>query len=343
MSLLEEETKKKHIVVDSFQARNNHLGTFSFSLVLAIVYALFLWFVCSTRPDVMSSLLLFGSQIAIGFPATRAYYEWGVSNKEKLKFLNPAKLNGKGIFREVDIHIGDIPLFFEKMELQVKRYDRGNFDDLNDLAWFGIFVWAAFSSSMFFLQINGYYLCVAGSLVLMLSCFGVYLNGYWKRRPQSFEDDLSHLQYYVETRYKHMDQYLPKKKSRVFLQICEQRRFTALLEFSLEVRLGGENALEFHLGLATSEKERFVIKADDNTLERIIEEMHSTIEIKDDIWMLERIMTASGPIVRIVNKSSEFSILDRASYIRSPSIIDESSSDVGCLLGKILKVATGNA
>jgi hypothetical protein len=303
------------------------------------VYALFLWLVCSTRPTVTSSLLLFGSQIAIGLPATRAYYEWGVSNKEKLTFLDPAKLNGKGVFREIDILMGDVPLLFEKMDLQVNRYDKKSSDDLNDIAWFGIFVWAAFSSSLFFLEINGYHPCVAGSLVLVLSCFAVYLDGYRKTRPQSFEDDLDHLQYYVETRYKHLDQYLLKNNSRVFLQMSERRRSIALLEFSLEVRLGGDNVLEFHMGLPSSEHERFVIKADDETLNRINEKIQQMSEIQDESWMFERIMTSSGPIIRIVNQSSEFSIMNRTSYVRSPNLIDESSSDVGGILGKVLDAA----
>ncbi|MFW9767730.1 MAG: hypothetical protein ACFFF9_02685 [Candidatus Thorarchaeota archaeon] len=339
MSRLEEKSEKRLIVVDSSQARNNHLRMFSFSLLLAVVYAVFLLLVCSTRPDVTSSLLLFGSQIAIGFPATRAYYAWGVSNKEKLTFLDPSKLNGKGVFREVDIHMGDIPLFFENMSLKVNRYDKRYFDDLNDIAWFGIFVWAAFSSSMFFLEINGSPLCVAGSLVLMLSCTGVYLNGYRKTRAQSFEDDLNHLQYYVGTRYKHLDHYLHKTKSRVFLQMSERRRSIALLEFSLEVPLGGVNLLEFHMGLSSSENERFVIKADDDTLNRIIDKMQQMKELEDGSWMAERIITSSGPIVRIVHQSSKFSIINRASYVRSPNLVDESSSDVGNILGKVLEVA----
>jgi len=339
MSHLEEESKKRHIVVDTYEARNNHLKVLSFSILLAVVYAVFLALVCSTHSSITSSTLLFGSQIVIGFPATRAYYEWGVSNKEKLTFLDPSKMNGKGTFREVDIHMGDISLFFEKMGLQVDQYDKGSFDDLNDMAWFGIFVWAAFSSTMFFLDMNGFYLCIAGSLVLMIACIPVYRNGYRKTSPQSFEDDLVHLQYYVETRYKHLDQYIANRKSRVFLQMSEQRRSIALLEFSIEVILGGENVLEFHMGLSTSENERFVIKADDDTLDRVMERMQQLVEIKSERWMIEKIMTVSGPIVRFVNQSSDFSITNRISYVKTPNLIDESSSDIGSILGKILETA----
>lgn len=340
MSRLEEESTKKHIVVDRFEARMNHLKTVAFSLLLALVYAAYLWFVCSTRPSTTSSLLLFGSQIAIGFPATRAYYEWGVSNKEKLHFLDPAILNGKGKPFEIDIHLGDLPLLFEKMDLQIHRYDKGSFDDLNDIAWFGIFVWAAVSSSLFFLNISGYSLCMAGSLVLMLACAGSYLSGYWKARNHSFEDDLSHLQYFVEKRYKALDEHLPENSARIYVQMMEQWRTIALLDFSVEISLGNDNALEFHMGLSSTEKERIVIKAEEDVLNRVFNRVQQLPEVKEHGWVVERIFTPSGPIVRVLNQSSNFSVLNRTSYVKSPSHIDESSKIVGTIFSHVLGFAT---
>lgn len=339
MSRLEDESTKRHVVVDRFEARLNHFKTLAFSILLALVYAAYLWFVCSTRPDVTSALLLFGSQIAIGFPATRAYYEWGVSNNEKLTFLDPAKLNGKGKHLEVDIHLGDLPLFFERMDLQIHGYDKGSHDDLNDMAWFGILVWAAVSSTLFFLSFSGYPLCMAGSLVLMMACLGGYLSGYWKSRPNSFEDDLSHLQFYVEKRFKELDKHLPNNDARFYLQLIEQRRSIALLEFSVGVSLFGENVLEFHMGLSSTESERIVIKAEDDVLRRILSEAEQIADIENDNWMIERIMTSSGPIVRVLNQTSEFSILNRSSYVKSPSLITDSSKKVGHIFSRVLRAS----
>jgi hypothetical protein len=289
---------------------------------------------------VTSSLLLFGSQIAIGFPATRAYYEWGVSNKQKLTFLDPAKLNGKGTQYERSIHLGDISLLFEKMDLQVHRYDKENSDDLNDIAWFGIFVWSAFSSTLFFLTISTSYLCMIGSLILMLACLGGYLSGYWKSRTQSFEDDLSHLQYFVEKQFRVLDRHIPDKGARIYLQMVEQRRSVALLDFSLQVSLGEDSVLEFHLGLSSAESERIVIKADDGVLNRVLNEVQQIPEVKNNQWSAERIMTSSGPIVRTLNQSSTFSIMNRTSYVKSPSLVDESSKVAGRIFVRVLDAAT---
>ncbi len=335
MSRLEEEFTKKYTIVDRFDARINNIRTLAFSFLLAVVYAAYLWFVCSTRPTTTSSLLLFGSQIAIGFPATRAYYDWGVSNKEKLHFLDPAKLNGKGKHFELDIHLGDLSNFFEKLYLQIVRYDRGSFDDLNDIAWFGIFVWSAFSSSIFFLSINGIYLYLVGLSVLLIACAGCYLNGYWKAREHSFEDDLNHLQYYVEKRYKELDKHLPKNGARIYVQMKEHWRTIALIDFSIEIALGKESALEFHMGLSSNEKERFVIKTEDAVLDRVLNGTQQSTLVKQHGWHVERIITSSGPIVRVINQSSDFSLLNRNSFVKSPSLIDDSSKNVGKIFSQV--------
>jgi len=336
----QKESTKKHIVVDKFEAQINHLKTVAFSILLAIVFSAYLWFVCSTRPSTTSSLLLFISQIAIGFSATRAYYEWGLSNKEKLHFLDPAKINGKGKRFEIDIHIGNLPLFFEKMDLQIRQYDKGSFDDLNDIAWFGIFVWAAVSSSLFFLSINGYSLYMAGSLVLMLACAGSYLSGYWKTRSHSFEEDLSHLQYYIEKRYKDLDEHLSKNNAHFYIQMMEQWRTVGLIDFSIKIPLGNDNALEYHMGLSSTEKERIVIKAEEEVLNRVFDSVKQLPEITDHGWIVERILTPSGPIVRVLNESSNFSIWNRTSYVKSPSLIDTSSKMVGTIFSHVLDFTT---
>ncbi|MFW9793736.1 MAG: hypothetical protein ACFFEE_05520 [Candidatus Thorarchaeota archaeon] len=336
MSRLEEEFTKNQILVDIFQARRNHIKTGGFSALLALIYAAYLWFVCSTTPSTTSTILLFGSQIAIGFPAARAYYEWGVSNKEKLQFIDPAKFNTKGKRVEIDIHLGDLPVFFEKLEFQTSRYDRGSFDDLTDIAWFGIFVWASISSLLFILNFGGYPLCMAGSFVLMIALLGSYLSGYWKTRERAFEDDLIHLQYFVEKRYKHLDVHLPKKGSRIYIQMLEKWRSMVLIEFSLEIPLGNDESLEYHMGLSSTEKERIVIKAAADVLNRVYLGSEKLAAIKEHGWLIERILTPSGPIVRVLNQSSDFSLSDRSSYVKSPSRIDEASEIVGSIFAQVV-------
>jgi hypothetical protein len=336
MSKLEEVSSKQLVLIDSFDARINHFKVFTFTLLISVVYAIYLWFVCSTIPGIISALLLFGSQIIIGFPATRTFYDMGISNREKLHFIDPYKFTNSGQIHDVEIHIGDISLIFEKFDFQIRKYDAGSLDDLNDLAWFGILVWAGISSTSFYLGTGGHSQCLVGALILFIACCSSYLSGYWTSPSYGFEDDLNHLQYYIERRFKKIDKMIPKTRYSILMQILEKWRSLMIFDFSIEINLGGDSVLEYHLGVPSSEKERIVVKATSNILDNVYDESIRSTTLSKHNWSPERLVTAAGPIVRIVNESSNFSITTKSSFVTNPSMIDESSEITAQVFSEVL-------
>jgi hypothetical protein len=339
MSKLEEVSSKQLVLIDSFDAKMNHLGVLAFSLLINVVYSFYLWFICSTVSGIISALLLFGSQIAIGFPATRTYYEFGITNRDKLHFIDPPNFISTERIHKVDIHIGEIPLIFEKLELHISKYDDGSLDDLSDLAWFGILVWAAISSTSFYFGVGGYPFCFIGVPVLILACFGSYLSGYWTRRNYGFEDDLSHLQYYIEKRFKTIDALLPESRHRIFVQVLEKWRSLILVDFSIKIEIGDNSALEYHMGYPSTEKERIVVKATSSILNSVYDGSIGSQKLTENNWCTERIETPDGPIVRVINESSDFSVTTRSSFVKRPSMIDESSKRIAEAFLEVLSFA----
>ncbi|MFX1561514.1 MAG: hypothetical protein ACFFBL_13065 [Promethearchaeota archaeon] len=323
MSKLEEVSSKQLILINSFEAKLNHLQVLVFNLLISTVYNLCLWFICSAAHNVLSALLLFGSQMAIGLPAIRAFYDLGVSNKEKLHFIDPPDASGREPTHEVVIHPKEISLIFEKLDLQIHKYDDGSLDDLRDLAWFGILVWAAISSTLFYFEIGGYPLCFAGTLVFILTTLGSYLSGYWSQRNIGFEDDLSHLQYYVERRFKSIDEVIPDREYRLSVHVMEKRHSLVIMEFTLEI--DGENiVLIYHIGFPSREKERIVVRGNNDLLEFVYAESLRSQIISENNWTTERITTPSNSVI-VVNESSDFSVSNRSSFVSMPSMIDDSS------------------
>jgi len=340
MSKLEEVSSKQLVLIDSSEARKIHLLTFSFTLLIGAVYTTFLWFLCSTIPGVISALLLFGSQLAIGFPASRTYYDLGVSNRGNLQFIDPAKFNGNGEHHEVQVYLGEIPLIFEKIDLQIRKYDKGSLDDLNDLVWFGIFVWSSISSAAFYLGINAYPLCLFGTLILLLACFGSYLSGYWIRRNFGFEDDLNHLQYYIEKRLKDIDSHLPENGARIYVHVLERWRSIILVNFSIRIELGEKSTLEYHMGLPSNEQECIIIRAGDEMSLKTNESLMNALGIVEKGWHTSQAKTPTGSIVRVINESSHFSVNKRSSFVTSPSSIDDSSKVTASIFSSVLSHVT---
>lgn len=326
MSRLEEVSSKRLVIVDNQIARKNHLFLLAFSLLIGVVYSSYFWFVCSTQPGIISSLLLFGSQIAIGIPATRAYYDLGVTSKETLRFIDPVQLDGNGKLHAVEIHLGEIPLIFEKLDLETLKYDKGSLDDLSDLAWFGIFVWSAFSSTSFYFGIITHPICLVGTVVFLVAALMSYLSGFRIKRDLSFEEDLNHLQYLVEKRLKCIDNLHPKGDLRVYVHVFERRRTMVIMDFSAMVKLGSNLILEYHMGFPSNEKERIIVKTGIENLTRILELSYNTPAFVENEWRVKRIEIPSGPILAIINESSDFSVNKRSSFVTSPSLIGKSTS-----------------
>ncbi|MGD9396863.1 MAG: hypothetical protein PVJ05_10580 [Candidatus Thorarchaeota archaeon] len=328
MSKLEEVSSKQLALIDGFDARMNHLQVLVLSLLISTIYSFYLWYLCSTEPGVLSALLLFGSQVAIGFPSIRAFFDLGVSNKEKLHFIDPPERNSRALTHEVDINLGEIPLIFEKLDLHIHKYDDGSLDDLSDLAWFGVFVWAAVSSTLFYFEMGRYPLCLAATLVLVLTCTASYLSGYWSQRVYGFEDDLNHLQYFIEKRFKNIDAAIPDNNYRLYVEVLEKRRSLIIVDFSLEIIPETDIVLEYHIGFPSREKERIVVKGENEILDSIYDASINSRVISTNDWLTERIETQSGSSVVFINGPSDFSVSSRLSFVTMPSIIDESSKTV---------------
>jgi len=334
MSKLEEVSSKRLVLVDSFDARKNHILMLAFTSVIGAVYASFLWLVCSTIPGITSALLLFGSQIAIGFTASRAYYDLGVTNRENLHFIDPSRFNGNGQHHEVGIKLAEIPLIFEKIGIQIQKYDKGSLDDLSDLVWFGIFVWASFSSASFYLGLGGSPLCLVGAVVLVIACLGSYLSGYWTKRSYDFEDDLNHLQYYIEKRLREIEPNLPKKGSQFRIHVLERWRALVLTDFTINVKLDSSVNLVYYMGFPSDISENIKIKATDEVLRQFKDDLQRIPIIVDSDWAIHD----NGSVVELVNKSSDFSVNKRSTFVTSPSIVDETSKVSADIFAKVLSL-----
>jgi hypothetical protein len=335
VSKLAEVFSKQPVIIDIYSVRKNHLLTLAFSLLIGFVYSLYLWLVCSTTPGVMSALLLFGSQIAIGIPATRAYYDLGVTNRENVHFIDPSKFSGGCLSHRVRFNLGEIPLIFEKMDLQINKYDKGNPDDLSDLAWFGIFVWAAFSSTTFFLKLSNYPLCLVGAIVFLIASFMSYISGYREKRNVDFEDDLSHLQFYLETRLKRINAILDEFEIEFYVELLERSRKTILVDFVAEVDIIKEATIVYHAGFPSDEPECITVEARTEILTPLFEHLVDSNILSTNGWTVEMIDTRAPPLLRISNQLSYFSVCHRSSYVTDPSLVAESSKTTAAIIREV--------
>ena len=325
MGDLEEVISRKYLLIDTWDVRNQHLLITGFSILMFVIYWIFLWLLYSMTPSVTTALVLLGSQIGLGLPATRAFYDFGLTSRGMLKFYDAGIIGNDVETVDLKINTGDISLFFERLDFQIRRYDSGGLDDLNDLAWFTIVVWAVISSAGIFTVIAGIPICTFGSIVLVTTCLISYASGYRTVRGLSFEEDRNHLEYYVDRCIKTVDQAMPKENAKVVLQVAKRGRRTALIDIVVEFCLPLESVVEYHLGLSTHRQERFIIVIPADSVDAVYSKFKGLSVVKDSTWTLEQVTTQSGRIIRLVNSESPLCICDRSTFVVAPETVEENT------------------
>jgi len=335
MGDFEEILKSKFLLVDSRDVKSQHALIIGFSILMFVTYGLFLWLMCSLTPSLIATLFLLASQVALGLPATRAYYDFGISARQMLRFYDSGVLGHEIETEDIRIPIGDISLVFEKINNQLQKYDRDVSDDFNDLAWFVIIVWSIISSLVFFQETHSFPFCIIGAVVLIITCFVCYISGFRTLRGSSLEEYFSHLEYYIEKYIQTLDDIFPSTNGTVILQVTKRKRNYALVDLILEFNVKDIAKLEYHLGLASSQDERFILESSSNVIERVFHQLKNLKALKTSRWSLEQITTQSGRILRLVNQKRTINISDVKSMIMSPSSVEKSVVEVGSILKQI--------
>jgi len=306
-----------------------------------IIYFAFMWLLCSLTPSITTALLLLGSQIGLGLPATRAFYDFGVSTRGMLKFYDAGVLGPDIETEDLRIAAGDVPLLFERFEYLIRKYDSGALDDLNDIAWFVIVVWAVISSAGIFTTIAGFPICTLGSFILIITCFVSYISGYRTIQGFSFEEDLHHLEYYISRSIKKIDKVLPDANGIVILQVTKRGKQMVLIDIIVEFKLVKTSVIEYHLGLSTQQQERFIIFLPPSFIDAAYSKIKKLPPLKDSNWTIEQITTQSGRILRIVNSESRLCICDRSTFVTNPEAVERFTQPASEALKEITSILAG--
>jgi hypothetical protein len=342
MGDLEDALNRRFYLIDSWSVHYQQLLLFVISLIIFASYSVFLWILCSLSPNILVLLLLVGTQIGLGLPLTRAYYEFGISTRKTMEIFDPGFHGIKGNGFDLRINTGELPLVFEQLELQISKYDAGKLDDLTDISWFLVIVWAIVSSVAHYISISGQVIFIFGVVVLISSCFLSYASGYWTRSGSLFEEDLHHLEYYIDTFVKTLDSVLPNLNGTLILQLIDRRRNSILVDIALEFVVRKTITLKYHFGLSSSLDEHFVIEAPSEVIDVVYEDLVNSNSIPDTLWTIERVATQSGEIIRIFKSTHRLNISDRGSYVSSPAAIEQRSRATGEVLSTIVSTIDGH-
>jgi hypothetical protein len=332
---LEEALSREYYLIDMDRVRYRQLLIIIISLLIFALYGTFLEIVCSLSPNIFLLLLLIGSQVGLGLPLTRVYYELGISTRKLMKVYDIGLHGVNGDMFDLKINMGDLPRLFERLEMQTGKYDVGKMDDLTDISWFIVIVWAIISSIAHYVGFLGQTVCVFGVVVLMGASLLSFVSGYWTKSAESFEENLQHLEYYIGFFAKKLDSALPNQNGTIILQLVPKRRCTSLADIGVEFIIKERIILKYYFGLTSGHPESFSIEAPYDLAQCIYERLLGSNLGSESKWTTEQETTNSGVTIRIANSTRKLNVSDKRTYISSPAAIEQISRETEVVLATV--------
>ncbi|MGQ4912416.1 MAG: hypothetical protein ACP6KW_09630 [Candidatus Thorarchaeota archaeon] len=311
-------------IIDSWKVWQQHFRTMAFGVLIFGFYAVFLLIICSLSPSYMSVILLLASQILIGLPATRAFFDLGVAARESVSFYGFPSVDSKEI-REERVSRGVVPLLFESLSLHAQKLDAKSPDDYSDISWFIILVWSVLSAGLYALGMTVPWFCVISDLVLILACVMSYASGFRMRAEVCLEDQLEQIEFLVQSRLTAVEETLGTRDCDIILLLHRRRRREYFSDIVVETLLAPETRLEYHAGLPAMESERIIVEASRESIRDLKECLTGLDVFKSGEWWVEEIKTQSAFVLRILNRSTSVDISNPTSFMVSPDSMEESA------------------
>jgi hypothetical protein len=314
----EEDWLDKISIIDSLGVWHDHLRTLVFSFLLFGFYGFFLLIICSSTTTLLTLILLFGSQVLLGLPASRGYSDLGILTRQKMRLYDAVVTNHSTSPEEVVLKPETIPVAFERLSFHAQRADKTATDDFNDISWFIVLAWSVLSTAIFSFGLIGHLLlALLGDLVLAVACSLSYLGGYRTHRGISFEDQVAQLEYFVTSRIRAIDEKSQRfSHSTIFLLRSRIRRLY-VADILVKIETLSDIEFEYRMGLPSGESERLILDAPDTLSGRVKGCLEALPMFTSGSWRVEEIQTQSSKILRAINVKS-VDISEPATYLKSP-------------------------
>jgi hypothetical protein len=302
-------------------------------------YAFLLQFLKSALTGIIQYTTYLSIQVLIGFALTRYYQDLGARAKSKLILLDPVKLGAKWNSSHQELHTGEISRFFDDISVQLKKYDP-SMDDVMDLTWFVVIVWAVISTGIMAV-FNPHELFYASpSLVLAGLCVVNLYNGYRVSGLKSFDEIVEHLKYIVLSRISLMHAAAGKRHFQPGVCWLIKGKKKVLDDITIQILSKSREeigTLCYWLGLPSNDDERLVIEILHEDQIPAIHAVLSDHPIVTNLgWKIETY--PNGDVSRIVlrNERDVMRIDVQSTIILSPSKVADTSQNLANALEVII-------
>ncbi|MFW9943545.1 MAG: hypothetical protein ACFFB7_00955 [Candidatus Sifarchaeia archaeon] len=318
--------KTRYLLLNWNRVRQFQIQIAIGSAILFVVYGAFLVLYCDALEGFSLAVLMLAIQIGVGLVSTRYYQTIGNISRRKLTFLNPSELVGDWRHLEEESDIDGISSLFDSLQSELQGIDPKT-DDVLDLAWFVVIVWAAISTSAAVLIGSLPLLCVSPAIVLTGLSTVCYYDGYQSGPMVSLSEDLDHLEHLVCSRISAVQAAASSTFSEPFVRWRARNQTRVLTDIGVYV-LGRsleetDIVIAYSVGFSPTEIERVEILLSTSNDPSRLDSLSGLKLVKDLEWDLSKEPASTQHKTVLSNSKGSPNIQDSSTLIKSPSELEK--------------------
>ncbi|MFW9847109.1 MAG: hypothetical protein ACFFD6_10190 [Candidatus Thorarchaeota archaeon] len=331
----------RYVILDWTKVRIIHLQVLIGSAILFFIYIVILLLIRHAFDGILLGLIIISLQVPFGLVSTRYFQGYGRQAKEQLRFLDIKRLEQTWTQSSEKSHIGEITSLLDDISTGLHKY-KPSFDDLLDIVWFGVLVWAVLSTAIIMLFNPPSQFYTSPALVQAGLCGTIYYNGYMSSESISFEDEIEHLKHTVLSRISTLHSVSGKRyfQPEVILLSKGKKRALAdiVIDFSDSVGEDQNGIFNYTLALPTSMYERLTIDVSDKLKQSILQTLEGLPIVQDNEWKPFVKAIPNGYRIQLCNMKDSINLGSDSSMFMSPSRVEEVSHKLGRALAAIYEI-----
>ncbi|MFX1260636.1 MAG: hypothetical protein ACFFAZ_00980 [Promethearchaeota archaeon] len=308
------------------------------SLAIFLLYAVALTYYGIAFVGLLLYIVYVSTQIPFGLLLTRYYHMLGMRTKNRLKLINPADIDANWIMSNQEMQLEEISHLFDDISAELQKHNP-SVDDIIDLTWFAVIVWAALSTTVLAVFNPPSLFLASPALVLAGLCLASLYNGYRIAPTQAFDENMEHLKHLVISRLSALKTVVGMRYFQPGISLFRKGRKQIINDFFVRMLSSSKDkgpVLTFWVGLPSSDFERIDFDVDDELVRVLQDSLERHPIVIDSGWSLSVSKDSNKPGVVLRNDQSDLRIDVQSTMVHSPSWIRDTSEELADALRVVL-------
>jgi hypothetical protein len=247
-----------------------------------------------------------------------------------LKLIDPADVDSSWALSNQEMTSEEISHLLDDIGVELQKYNP-SVDDIIDLTWFVVIVWAAISTCVLAVFNPPPLFLASPALVLAGLCFASLYNGYRIAPSPPFDENMEHLKHLVLSRLSTLHAVVGVRYFKPGISLLSKGKKQIINDFFAQMVNRSKEigpVFTYWMGISSSDTERIEFTIEDEQVRAVKDLLKHHPIATDSGWRMSILNDSNEPIVALRNEQSDLRIDVQSTMVHSPSWVKETSENL---------------